>query len=117
VKILSKTNMELETTEGMPPEVADESIEIKEIFLKFKSQVEELKAKRVELEKSLQDTINEIKTVQDEQLKLRDSISNLVKKEVDLNQKRIELEKQLTYVKDKYSKLIKINSELMDLWK
>jgi len=114
---LAKSDLQLETTEEMPSETIDEDIEIKQIFLKFKGQVEELKERKFKIEKSLEEVINELKSVQDEQLKLRDNISNLVKKETDLNQKRIELEKQLTYIKDKHSKLIKINTELVDLWK
>jgi chromosome segregation ATPase len=107
----------LDTTEEISSVTTEEGMEIKEIFSKFKNQVEDLKTKKVKLEKTLEEIINELKAVQDEELKLRDNISILVKKEADLNQKRIELEKQLTLVKDKYSKLIKINSELVDLWK
>lgn len=114
---MAKTNLQLEETEEVSSETAEDALEIKEIFSKFKSQVEDLKTKRVKLEKSLEEIISELKSVQDEELKLRDNISILVKKEADLNQKRIEVEKQLTLAKDKHSKLIKINSELADLWK
>jgi chromosome segregation ATPase len=114
---LTKTSLDIETSEELESKGAEESLEIKEIFQKFKNQVEELKEKRNKTEKALEEVINEIKLVQDEELKLRDKISALVKRETDLNQKRIELEKQLTIIKDKYSKLIKINSELADLWK
>lgn len=115
---MSKSSILSEITEEETPSAAiEEGMEIKEIFSKFKNQVEDLKSKRVKVEKSLEEVINELKAVQDEELKLRDNISILVKKEVDLNQKRIELEKQLILVKDKHSKLLKINSELADLWK
>lgn len=114
---MTKSSLLSEITEDIPSEIAEESLEIKEIFSKFKNQVEDLKTKRVKLEKSLEEVISELKSVQDEELKLRDNISILVKKEADLNQKRIEVEKQLTLAKDKHSKLIKINSELADLWK
>lgn len=114
---MSKSSLLSGITEDTPSEIADESFEIKEIFSKFKNQVEDLKSKKGKIEKSLEEVINELKAVQDEELKLRDNISILVKKEVDLNQKRIELEKQLILVRDKHSKLLKINSELSDLWK
>lgn len=114
---MTKSSLLLDTTEEIPSGTTEESMEIKEIFSKFKNQVEDLKAKKAKLEKSLEEVISELKSVQDEELKLRDNISILVKKEVDLNQKRIELEKQLTFAKDKHSKLTKINSELVDLWK
>lgn len=114
---MTKSSLLLDTTEEIPSGTTEEGMEIKEIFSKFKNQVEDLKTKKVKLEKTLEEVINELKATQDEELKLRDNISILVKKEADLNQKRIELEKQLTLVKDKHSKLIKINSDLADLWK
>ena len=114
---MTKSSILSEITEDTSSEINEEGMEIKEIFSKFKNQVEDLKTKSFKIEKSLEEAINELKAVQDEELKLRDNISILVKKEADLNQKRIELEKQLTLVKDKHSKLLKINSELADLWR
>ena len=114
---MPKSKAKIAEMEKILSRIPKEDTEIKDLFSRFRKQVEQLRADRVTTEQSLDGLVNQIKSVQDEQLGLRDKISGLVNKEADLNQQRIELEKKLSEINEKYSKLCKIHSELTDLWK
>jgi len=114
---LPKTKVKLAEMEEILSKAPKEDIEIRDLFSRFRKQVEQLKTNRVSTEKSIQQVLNQIKSIQDEQLGLRDKISQLVNKEANLNQKRIELENDLSEINEKYSRLTKIHTELTDLWK
>jgi len=97
-------------------EKTDKEVTILDIIKSVRQELRQLRKERDGLDKSLKAIKFELKSIEDKEFGLRDRLTELISIESELNRKRMDFEKKMLRLKDKISKVSRINKELNDVW-
>jgi len=95
---------------------AEKEITIIDIIRTIRQELGQLKKDKQGLDRSLKAIKTELKMIENKEFSLRDRLTELIQTEMKLNNKRLSFEKRMLKLKDKMSKVKRINKELNDIW-